>query len=338
MRQELNPSENAFRFRRWIAAGIFLLGCDAALAADQTVIELESQPPGAAVFIDDRAMGTTPVRIANAVAPGKHLLRLELLGYQSFEKLVDVQSLTRLMIQLVPTPKPGEEPKKPIVLERKPPTGPGDASDDGKDATRDRRDEEEERERLLLVQDEDPTIPLSRTWIAGVWLGWSGQTFAQKPAAPFASLSLTLQRRLAERIGLQFLLGANLAVALQTFPEGGDNIEGSLRGLELGLGVPFFPLESGTHLAFIAPEVGIVHHGYRFTEHVSSADISEAGTFAVTQSRVGLSLNYVRMPYERHVGSVGYGVRLAGFSYGDQGSGRSGELVFQASGGLMVRF
>ncbi|HTL12030.1 MAG TPA: PEGA domain-containing protein [Bdellovibrionota bacterium] len=315
-----------------------------ALAAPQTVIELDSQPSGAAVFMDDHPYGTTPVRIANAVAPGQHLLRLERQGYQPFEKLVDVQSVTRLNIQLTPegAKDATNPPKKPLVLERKGPPDAAGADAEGKggggknaaDINRLPRPDEEEP----LVTEDDGSIPLQRTWIGGLWFGFNDATVAEAPGTTFASIAMSVQRRLFDRIGVQMMAALDLSPNLGPSPGGSSNERGSLRGFDLSLGAPFFPLDSGTSLLFLTPEFGISNHGYSYTDIAVDNSVQASNHYRLIQTRAGLFLNYFYMPYDRHMGSVGFGVRLGLNSYSNPGKGLTGQIATQAAAGITVRF
>ncbi|MCK6573749.1 PEGA domain-containing protein [Myxococcota bacterium] len=68
-----------------------LKNCDARIERDQLLI-IESDPPAARVFLDDRAKGvrgSTPFR--NYVRPGTHKVWVELDGYEPIEQTIEVQ-------------------------------------------------------------------------------------------------------------------------------------------------------------------------------------------------------------------------------------------------------
>jgi serine/threonine protein kinase len=52
-------------------------------------LEIDSRPVGARVFVDDRPVGTTPVRIAD-VAPGSRVVRLEMPDHRSWTEVAQV--------------------------------------------------------------------------------------------------------------------------------------------------------------------------------------------------------------------------------------------------------
>jgi hypothetical protein len=51
-------------------------------------LHIETTPPGAAILADGKAMGTTPTDVE--IAPGKHILHIELAGYLAIDRDVDV--------------------------------------------------------------------------------------------------------------------------------------------------------------------------------------------------------------------------------------------------------
>jgi len=63
----------------------------ASLALEPGSLVIDSTPPGAAVTLDSRAMGTTPARIP-AVSAGEHKIGLLLEGYVPWEKRLSVES------------------------------------------------------------------------------------------------------------------------------------------------------------------------------------------------------------------------------------------------------
>lgn len=78
--------------------------CEARIERDQELV-VESQPPGARVFVDNRntgARGQTPFRIP--LRPGKHRVWVELDGYQPHMEDIEVQKSTpyRLSVTLAP--------------------------------------------------------------------------------------------------------------------------------------------------------------------------------------------------------------------------------------------
>ena len=52
-------------------------------------LEIDSRPTGARVFVDDRAVGATPVRLPD-VAPGSHVVRLELPDHRAWTEIAQV--------------------------------------------------------------------------------------------------------------------------------------------------------------------------------------------------------------------------------------------------------
>jgi tetratricopeptide (TPR) repeat protein len=77
------------------------ISCDARIERDQQLI-IESDPPGARVFLDDKArgtVGTTPFR--NYVRPGKHKVWVELDGYQPVMQDIEIQKAEPFRMNLV---------------------------------------------------------------------------------------------------------------------------------------------------------------------------------------------------------------------------------------------
>jgi PEGA domain len=52
-------------------------------------LDIDSRPVGAQVFVDDRPVGTTPVRVPE-MAPGSHIVRLELAGHRVWSEAAQV--------------------------------------------------------------------------------------------------------------------------------------------------------------------------------------------------------------------------------------------------------
>ena len=59
------------------------------IGATTGTLEVDSRPVGARVFVDDRPVGTTPVRVPD-VAPGSRVVRLELLDHRSWTEVAQV--------------------------------------------------------------------------------------------------------------------------------------------------------------------------------------------------------------------------------------------------------
>jgi hypothetical protein len=55
------------------------------------MLELVSRPLGATVFVDEIRVGVTPVTV-NDVMPGTRLIRMELLGHQTWRTSVNVEA------------------------------------------------------------------------------------------------------------------------------------------------------------------------------------------------------------------------------------------------------
>jgi hypothetical protein len=58
---------------------------------------VESRPVGAQVFVDNAAVGRTPMLIGT-VQPGRHIIRLELAGHRAWFTAVDVAAGTRTRV------------------------------------------------------------------------------------------------------------------------------------------------------------------------------------------------------------------------------------------------
>jgi hypothetical protein len=65
-------------------------------ATEPGVLQLESRPTGAQVYLDDRLVATTPFRLG--VPPGSHTVRMELEGYQPWSTSVSVKAGSRARI------------------------------------------------------------------------------------------------------------------------------------------------------------------------------------------------------------------------------------------------
>ena len=72
-------------------------------APEKTTIRftIESQPPGASVFLDDRFLGVAPGAFAHA-SPGRHLLRLCRAGHRPWTKTVEIGDAQKLRVVLEP--------------------------------------------------------------------------------------------------------------------------------------------------------------------------------------------------------------------------------------------
>jgi hypothetical protein len=57
--------------------------------APSGVLQVDSRPTGARVFVDDGPVGTTPVRLPD-IAPGQHLVRMEMEGHQTWMQTAEV--------------------------------------------------------------------------------------------------------------------------------------------------------------------------------------------------------------------------------------------------------
>jgi cytoskeleton protein RodZ len=72
-------------------------------------LEVESQPPGARVYLDGYYLGEAPVRLK--VEAGARLLRVEAEGYRPFEQKIQLNKDRHLKVSLTPLAKKPE--KKP---------------------------------------------------------------------------------------------------------------------------------------------------------------------------------------------------------------------------------
>jgi hypothetical protein len=60
-------------------------------AAGGSVVQVDSRPPGAGVWMDGRRVGTTPLRLGG-VAAGSRAIRIELPGYRPWTTTVEVKA------------------------------------------------------------------------------------------------------------------------------------------------------------------------------------------------------------------------------------------------------
>ena len=67
-----------------VALAVTLAGCATIMQGSSQEVSISSQPTGANVFVDGVMVGTTP-HVANLKRKDKHVVRLELDGYQPFE-------------------------------------------------------------------------------------------------------------------------------------------------------------------------------------------------------------------------------------------------------------
>ncbi len=83
-------------------------------------LEVVSQPPGAAVYLDDELIGTTDPEwgrlVRSAVAPGRHRIRVQLPGHQDLAEDVEVRAgaRTELRRRLVASTAPAAEARPAI--------------------------------------------------------------------------------------------------------------------------------------------------------------------------------------------------------------------------------
>lgn len=61
------------------------------------MLQVESRPAGAQVFLDELAVGSTPMLIPNVTA-GAHRVRIELPGYRSWLTFVSVDAGSRARV------------------------------------------------------------------------------------------------------------------------------------------------------------------------------------------------------------------------------------------------
>jgi eukaryotic-like serine/threonine-protein kinase len=94
-----------------IASGQVMSINDVILEPIETGFVMTSEPAGASVFVDERALpGRTPLRVADLV-PGEHKLRVELAGHASWETTLNankgsVLALPTIQLLALPTPEP----------------------------------------------------------------------------------------------------------------------------------------------------------------------------------------------------------------------------------------
>jgi hypothetical protein len=79
-------------------------------------IHVETTPPGASILADGKAMGTTPADVE--LAPGKHILHIELAGYLPIDKDVDLTYGAKEEMKSALEAKPVE---KPVAVTPPPP-------------------------------------------------------------------------------------------------------------------------------------------------------------------------------------------------------------------------
>jgi hypothetical protein len=75
------------------------------LVALGTLLRVESSPPGATVYVDGQAMGTTPYASTD-LKPGSHTLRVAHPGYLTASRSADLQVGTPLNIEATLQPRP----------------------------------------------------------------------------------------------------------------------------------------------------------------------------------------------------------------------------------------
>ncbi len=90
----------------------------AAIKAMPARIHVETTPPGASILADGKPMGTTPTDVE--LAPGKHIVHIELAGYLPIDKDVDVTYGAKEEMKSDLVAKPVEKPQQVAVA----PTGP----------------------------------------------------------------------------------------------------------------------------------------------------------------------------------------------------------------------
>ncbi len=71
-------------------------------------IRIETTPPGAAIIADGKSLGTTPTDVE--LAPGKHIIHIELAGYLPIDKDVDVSYGAKEEMKSELVAKPVEKP------------------------------------------------------------------------------------------------------------------------------------------------------------------------------------------------------------------------------------
>jgi hypothetical protein len=87
------------------------------LSAEPAAVHIESEPPGATIWIDGRRRGTTPDE-AIRLYPGRHFIRLQLAGHGAWTRaLPDGVPPPRIKAWLFPTPE-GEAPEALLAAVR----------------------------------------------------------------------------------------------------------------------------------------------------------------------------------------------------------------------------
>lgn len=82
-------------------------------------LHVETTPPGASILADGKAMGTTPTDVE--LAPGKHILHIELAGYLPIDKDVDLSYGAKEDMKSDLVAKPVEKPAPPVAVATQPP-------------------------------------------------------------------------------------------------------------------------------------------------------------------------------------------------------------------------
>ena len=90
----------------------------AAIKAMPAKLHIETTPPGAAIMADGKALGTTPTDVE--LAPGKHILHVELAGYLPLDRDLDLTYGQKQDIKTELTAKPAE----PVAQKEEPTTPP----------------------------------------------------------------------------------------------------------------------------------------------------------------------------------------------------------------------
>jgi hypothetical protein len=88
-----------------------------------TIVHIESDPPGAAISVDNTDRGVAPRWLINKILPGSRLVKVVLEGHQVKEQQVKIQpgAMVRLSLKLEPKAKPKPPPTEVAVVEQKDP-------------------------------------------------------------------------------------------------------------------------------------------------------------------------------------------------------------------------
>ncbi|WP_083773157.1 PEGA domain-containing protein [Methanolacinia petrolearia] len=77
-------------FAAIILAAVLMVSCVSAEDTTKGSLDVSSNPSGADVYLNDEFIGNTPLTV-NALYPGIYYVRLEMTGYESWEKIFDIK-------------------------------------------------------------------------------------------------------------------------------------------------------------------------------------------------------------------------------------------------------